>query len=164
MRRSWILCAWLILVAGPAVAAPPAVSKNSSKEPVEITADRLEADDVAKSLLFIGHAVAKQGDVTISSDRLTIFYAAQGGDIDRIVAEGGVRIVQGNRVATGNRAEYFRSEDRMVLSGSPKVSEGTNSIQGSEIVLYLKENRSVVMGGQSGRVNAVFQPKQGEER
>jgi lipopolysaccharide export system protein LptA len=164
MRLCGILCAGLLLVASTVSAAPPAFSKNSSKEPVEITADRLEADDVAKSLVFIGHAVAKQGDVTINSDRLTIYYAAQGGDLDRIIAEGNVRIVQGERVATGNRAEYFRGEDRMVLSGSPRVAEGANSVQGSEIVLYLKENRSVVMGGQSGRVNAVFQPQKGDGR
>lgn len=164
MRRCWILCAGLLFVAGTAMAAPLGLSKSGSKEPVEITADRLEADDVAKSLLFIGHAMAKQGDVTINSDRLTIHYGSQGGDVDRIIAEGNVHIVQGNRVATGNRVEYFRLEDRMVLSGSPKVTEGANSVQGDEIVLYLKENRSVVMGGRGGRVNAVFQPKPEGER
>lgn len=169
MRFGWLLCMGLILAAGAAGAAPSALSPNSSKEPVEITADRLEADDVAKSLVFIGNAVAKQGDVTTSSDRLTIYYAAkntaaQGGDIDRIVAEGNVRIVQQNRVATGNRAEYFRNEDRMILTGNPVVTEGTNSVKGNEIILYLKENRSVVIGGQGGRVNAVFQPKQGGGR
>ncbi|TLM68968.1 MAG: lipopolysaccharide transport periplasmic protein LptA [Deltaproteobacteria bacterium] len=167
MKRCWILCAALVLLVGTAIAAP--LSRTASKEPVEITADRLEADDVAKSLVFIGNAVAKQGDVTINSDRLTIYYAgqgsaAQGGDIDRIVADGSVRIVQGSRLATAGRAVYFRGEDRMVLTGSPKVTEGSNSVQGNEIILYLKENRSVVMGGQSGRVNAVFQPKKGTGR
>lgn len=169
MRFSWLLCVGLIFAAGAAGAAPSALSTTSSKEPVEITADRLEADDVAKSLVFIGNAVAKQGDVTINSDRLTIYYAskntaAQGGDIDRIVAEGNVRIVQQNRVATGNRAEYFRNEDRMILTGNPVVTEGANSVKGNEIILYLKENRSVVIGGRGGRVNAVFQPKQGGGR
>ena len=67
---------------------------------------------------------------------------------------------EGARVATGGRAEYFRNEDRIVLTGSPRVVDGANSVQGHEIVLYSKENRSVVKGGQDGRVNAVFQPKQ----
>ena len=159
MKRCWILCAGLLLVSGLAVAAPPAQSGAGSKEPVEITADQMEADDVAKTVVFIGHAVAKQGDVTINGDRLTIFYTDKGGDVDRIVAEGDVRIVQGARVATGGKAEYFRSDERIVLTDSPKVVEGANSVQGHEIVLYLKENRSVVKGGQDGRVNAVFQPK-----
>lgn len=157
MTRCWILCAGLLLMAGVAVAEPPA--PTGSREPVEIAADRLEADDVAKTLVFVGHAVAKQGDIIINGDRLTIHYAAQGGDVDRIVAEGNVRITQGARVATGHRADYFRAEERMVLTGSPRVSEGANSVQGHEIVLFIKENRSVVKSGQDGRVNAVFQPK-----
>lgn len=159
MRRCWYLCAGLLLLAGFAVAGPLPSSGAGSRQPVEITADRMEADDAAKSLVFIGNAVARQEGVTINADRLTIYYAAQGGDVDRIVAEGNVRIVQGNRLATGGRAEYFRLEERMVLTGSPKVSEEKNSVQGHEIVLFIKENRSVVTGGRDGRVNAVFQPK-----
>ena len=159
MKRCWILCAGMLLVGSLAAAAPPVPPGGGSRAPVEIAADRLEADDVAKTLVFIGNAVARQGDVTITGDRLTIHYAARGGDVDRIVAEGGVRIVQGARVATGGKADYARSEERIVLTGSPRVSEGTSSVQGHEIVFYLKENRSVVKGGQDGRVNAVFQPK-----
>ena len=124
----------------------------------------MEADEAAKTLVFIGHAVARQADVTLYGDRLMIYNAAKGGDVDRIVAEGNVRIVQGTRIATGGKAEYFRSEDRIVLTGSPKVVDGANSVQGHEISLFLKENRSVVKGGQDGRVNAVFQPKEGGAR
>jgi lipopolysaccharide export system protein LptA len=152
----------MLLLAGTVVAAPPALPEASSREPVEISADRLEADDQAKTLVFIGHAVAKQGDVTINGDRLTIHYLPEGGDVDRIVAEGNVRIVQGERVATGQRGEYFRAEERIVLTGMPSVSDGSNSVQGHEITLFIKENRSVVKGGADGRVNAVFQPR-GEE-
>ena len=165
MKRCWIFCAGLLLFTSSlAMAVSPAPSGAGSKEPVEISADGMEADDAAKALVFIGHAVAQQGDVTINGDRLTIHYTAKGGDVDRIVAEGNVRIVQQARVATGGRAEYFRAEERIVMTGSPKVSEGANSVQGHEIILYLKENRSVVKGGQDGRVNAVFQPKEGGTR
>jgi lipopolysaccharide export system protein LptA len=164
MKRCWMLFAGLLLAGNLALAAPPVLSGVGSKEPVEISADRMEADDVAKALVFIGHAVARQGDVTINGDRLTIHYAAKGGDVERIVAEGNVRIVQQERVATGDRAEYFRAEERMVMTGSPKVSEGSSSVEGQEIILYLKENRSVVKSGQGGRVNAVFQSKGGAAR
>lgn len=164
MKHCWKLCAGLLLASSLAVAAPSAQSGGGSKEPVEISADRMEADEAAKTLVFIGHAVARQADVTLYADRLVIYNAAKGGDVDRIVAEGGVRIVQGTRIATGGKAEYFRNEDRIVLTGSPRVVDGTNSVQGHEISLFLKENRSVVKGGQDGRVNAVFQPKEGGAR
>lgn len=157
--RYWLpLFAGMLLSAAVAAAAPPGLSVPGGG-PVEISADRMEADDVAKSLLFIGRAVARQGDLTINGDRLTIRYAAEGGDIERIVAEGNVRIVQGERVATAGRAEYLRGEERMVLTGAPVVRDGANSVQGHEITLFLRENRSVVKGGQDGRVNAVFQPR-----
>ena len=161
MRRWSLLCVGMLLLADTVTAAPLPLPAASSREPVEISADRLEADDLAKTLVFIGHAVAKQGEITISGDRLTIHYPPEGGDVEQIVAEGNVRIVQGERVATGQRGEYFRAEERVVLTGSPRVSEGANSVQGHEITLFLRENRSVVKGGADGRVNAVFQP-QGE--
>jgi lipopolysaccharide export system protein LptA len=103
--------------------------------------------------------VAKQGDVTIHGDRLRIFTAAGGSDVERIVAEGNVRIEQGQRLATSGRAEYLRAEERIVLTGAPRVSEGQNVVEGQEIVLFLKENRSVVKSGQGGRVNAIFAPR-----
>jgi lipopolysaccharide export system protein LptA len=159
MIRWSILCTGMLLLAGTAMAAPSASPAAGSREPVEISADRLEADDLAKTLVFIGNAVAKQGEVTINGDRLTIHYPPAGGDVERIVAEGSVRIVQGERVATGQRGEYFRAEERVVLTGTPRVSEGANSVQGHEITLFLRENRSVVKGGADGRVNAVFQPQ-----
>ena len=159
MRRWLLLCAGMLLLAGTVSAAPPSFPTAGSREPVEISADRMEADDQAKTLIFIGNAVARQADVTISGDRLTILYLPEGGDVERIVAEGNVRIVQGERVATGQRGEYFRAEERIVLTGTPRVSEGANSVQGHEITLFLKENRSVVKSGTDGRVNAVFQPK-----
>lgn len=159
MKFVWILCLGMLSLAATAMAAPAGLARAAGGGPVEITADRLEADDAAKTLVFIGHAVAKQGDVTIHSDRLTIRYAQQGGDVDRLVAEGNVRIVQGQRVATGGRAEYFRADERILLTGSPQVVEGQNSVRGHEIELFPRENRSVVKGGQDGRVNAVFQPK-----
>lgn len=160
MIRCWLLCTGLLMLAVTALSAPVPPLTTASREPVEITADRLEADDAAKTLIFIGNAVAKQADITIRGDRLTIYTAAGGSDVERIVAEGNVRIDQGQRLATSGRAEYLRVEERIVLTGSPRVSEGQNSVQGQEIVLFLKDNRSVVKGGQSGRVNAIFAPNQ----
>ena len=166
MNNRWVLCVGLMLLATTALAAPkssPAVDRNL---PVEITADGMIADDAARLVVFSGHAVATQGDIVIRADRLSIIYTDKGqdNDVERIVGEGNVRIEQGARVATGERAEFFRGEERVVLTGSPQVQEGQNLVKGNEIVLFLKENRSVVKGGQGGRVSAVLQPKSGGTR
>lgn len=151
------LCALLLLPLS--AGAAPAAAPQGDRGPVKVTADRLEADDLAGQLVFSGHAVAVQDDVTIYGDRLTVKYTGEQRDIQQVIAEGAVRIVQGGRVATGDKAVLYHSEERIVLTGSPKVSDGDNFVQGQEITIYLHDQRSVVTGGAGGRVNAIFTPQ-----
>ncbi len=80
--------------------------------------------------------------------------------ISRIEAVGKVRFVQGDRVATGEKAVYFAPEEKLVLMGNPQLWRGDNSLRGHEIVFYLKENRAVVTGEAKKRVEAVIHPSQ----
>jgi lipopolysaccharide export system protein LptA len=151
----------LLLLPISAFAASEITSEN--RGPVEVSSDRLEANDKAQSLVFSGNAVATQGDVTIHGDQLTVLYTGEKREIKQVVAEGAVRIVQGARVATGSKAILYHAEERIVLTGSPKVTEGDNFVQGQEITIYLNDQRSIITGGEEGRVNAVFTP-QAEEK
>ena len=80
--------------------------------------------------------------------------------IERIEAEGDVRVVQGDREARAPRATFFNLEQRVVLSGGADLRQGENTLKGETLTLYLRENRSVVTGGEGGgRVRAVINPK-----
>jgi len=147
----------LLLLPLSAVAAPEVPTEG--RGPVDVSADHLEADDKAQTLVFSGNAVATQNDVTIHGDRLTVKYTGEKREIDKVIAEGSVRIVQGTKIATGAKAILYHTEERIVLTGSPKVSDGDNFVQGQEITLYLNDQRSVVTGGAGGRVKAVFTPE-----
>jgi len=156
------LLIFLLLMPLSAFAAPEVSSRN--RGPVDVSADRLEADDKAQTLVFSGNAIAIQDDVTIHGDRLTVKYTGEKREIERVVAVGSVRITQGTRVATGEKAILYHTEERIVLTGSPKVSDGANFVHGQEITLYLNDQRSVVTGGAGGRVNAVFTPQAEEKK
>jgi lipopolysaccharide export system protein LptA len=80
--------------------------------------------------------------------------------ITRIEAEGKVRMVQGDRIATGDKAIYYTQEDKIVLLGHPQLWRGENSLTGHEIIFYAKENRAVVEGEINKRVQAVIYPSQ----
>ncbi len=153
------LCIYVLLLLMPSsvFAAPAELTQN--RGPVEVSADHLEVDDQAQTLVFSGNAVATQDDVTIYGDRLTVKYTGEKREIKQIIAEGAVRIVQGTRVATGEKATLYHLEERIVLTGSPKVSDGDNFVQGQKITIYLNDQRSVVTGGAGSRVNAVFTPQ-----
>lgn len=164
LSKCAILCllvwVWAVTFCSPVVGQEQPAATDP--EPVQISADRLEADDAASQLVFAGHAVARQGDLSIASDRLTITYQGEDRRLQSIVAEGQVRIEQKGRVATAERAVYDKPAERITLTGSPTVEQGANSVSGEEIVLFLDGQRSIVKGGQKNRVKAVFQPGAGE--
>lgn len=152
-----ILLVVLLLLPVSISAAP--VDKYKNRGPIHVTSDRLEADDESQTVMFSGNAVATQDDVTIHADRLIIKYTGEKREVVQLVAEGQVRIEQQEKIATGDKAVYYKDQERLVMTGSPKVTEGDDFVEGQEITLYLDEKRSVVSGGAGGRVKAIFTPR-----
>jgi lipopolysaccharide export system protein LptA len=111
---------------------------------------------------FLGNVVARQGEVVIYSAVLTLFYSEGSKDIDRVEADRDVRIVQGDRVATAEKAVFYQADGRIVLTGNARVHQGEDFVEGDVITVLLGEEKSVVQGREGSRVNAVFHPK--EER
>lgn len=149
---------WTLLVA-PVGAAGVLDGKSTTDQPIDIRSDRLEANDAKKQMRFLGNVVARQGGLTIYAQEVTIFYSEGAGDIDRVEALRDVRIVQGEKIATGQKGIFYNNEAKIVLTGSPRVNQGEDFISGEQITVFLNEERSVVSGEDGGRVNAVFHPK-----
>lgn len=164
MIRNATLAFLILLITG--VSGWAAGSNRSGQfdgnQPIQITSDRLKADDNARQMTFIGNVVARQGDVTIYADHLKVFYGREDREIDRIEAAGDVRVVQNNRVATGQKGVYYRKEGRIVLTGSPAVHQGEDFIKGDAITVFLNEEKSIVTGDGDTRVKAVFSPQKGK--
>ncbi len=167
MGRIARLLLFFLCLSGPVWSAPTPEAANpagkDSGEAIRISADRLETDDSLRQVVFSGNVVARRGDLVIHSEKMTLHYGQDGKRIDRTVATGKVRILQEERVATGEQAIFYREEGKIVLTGSPRISEGNNFVEGEEITVLIDENRSFVKGGRESRVKAVFQPDK-EER
>ncbi|BCR05490.1 hypothetical protein DESUT3_25590 [Desulfuromonas versatilis] len=153
------LAALAIFVAGPIHAQTGAGLGYSNDQPIQIKSDRLEGDDSRGLVTFLGNVMATQGPISIYAEKLIIVYTPKGREIDRVEAEQGVRIVQGDRVATGQKAVFYNREGKVVLTGSPRVNDGADFVEGEEITVFLNEEKSIVKGGGSSRVNAIFHPQ-----
>jgi len=81
-----------------------------------------------------------------------------GEKIDRIVASGGVRVVQEDKVATGKEATYYRARDEIVLVGNPQLWRAENTLKGERIIFNLKDNRVLVESSAQKRVEAHLYP------
>ena len=160
----WLAAGFLFLALCPGVSVGAEVAPLGlqADAPVSITSERLEADDKLRQVRFSGNVVARQGDVAIYAGELMLVYPESGRDIERIEASGAVRIVQGNRIVTGEKASFFNAERKIVLTGSPRVYQGEDFLEGDEIIVFLDEERSIVKSDKGSRVNAVFHPRGGK--
>ncbi len=140
-----------------------------SDEPIHITSDRMVVSQKTRTIAFEGHVVVKQGKLTITGKRLTI-YAAKAGklkkkdiveQIDRIEIVGDVRVAQEDKVATAGKAVFYNHSQKIILSDHPRIIQGKDQIQGALITLYLQEERSVIEGSDQQPVEAVLHPKSG---
>ncbi|HEY5512029.1 MAG TPA: lipopolysaccharide transport periplasmic protein LptA [Geomonas sp.] len=153
MRNFFLACLLLLALVPAAFGASPA-----AREPLKVKSDSLLADNEKKTATFEGKVVARQGDLILYADRLVISYSGETRDLARVEAFGHVRILQGNRQASGAHAVYEPKGGRILLDGSPRVVQGEDVITGKLITYYVNEQRSVVTGGPNERVEAVIHP------
>jgi len=113
------------------------------RQPIEITADRLSADSARESVSF---------------ERLFAEYSRPVRAIEKITAEGNVRVIQGTKEARAARAIFYNLEQRIVLTGGADLVQGENVLKGDTVTIYLRENRSVVTSGRSSTRKACWKP------
>jgi lipopolysaccharide export system protein LptA len=176
-RRAAVILTVLALAA-PALTVPAAaqVKPTGSGEvrgPISISADRLEADDTAGVIQFIGAVVARQDNLTLTCDRMKVFYispppgraeaessllASGGREIDRVEGFGQVKMVDGQHQAVGDHALYLTKNTprRLILTGDARVWQGRDSLAGHRITYFLDERRGVVESAPRQRVGTVI--------
>ncbi len=149
----------------------------ADSRPIEISADRLEAYDEKKMVLFSGHAVATQGDRVIRAEKIYIYYKkdsreagpdglrkiGKAGDLEKLEARGHVSVTEGDRVVTGEQAIYYHDVQKIVMTGNAVLQQGSNIVRGEKIEVFLTENRGVVEGSDNKRVKATIYPVEKKE-
>ncbi len=158
-----------LLVAGIMFFACSAGAAGKSATPIRIEADRMVSQEQTNSVLFTGHVDARQGDLVIRTDEMTVLYAKNksgkrrsgSGKVRKLLCRGNVEITKGDWLGTGKRMEYLAAARKIILSGGAKAWQGKNMVAGKTITYYLDEGRSVVEQNKrtGGRVEAVIHPE-----
>lgn len=134
-----------------------------------ITARQLVTHTATRLAEFKGEVRVRQGATVIDADSLKIHYTGgpqdkttaspEGESIEKIVAEGSVKIQMDNRIAFADHAVYTTADSVLVLTGkNSRLSSGTNSITGSKITFFRADGRVTVEGSEDRRVEAVLFP------
>jgi lipopolysaccharide export system protein LptA len=180
-------------LAGPAAQAAPqsagqpagppnalqGFSQNRDK-PIKISSASLEVRDKDKVATFSGDVHLVQGDTTLRSKTLVVFYDDESApkpapkpiagapdappmsqQIRRVEAKGGVLVTQKDQTATGESGIFDMQANTVTLLGNVVISQGQNVVKGDRLTVDLTSGTSRVECGKSQgqcRVQALIQP------
>jgi lipopolysaccharide export system protein LptA len=152
-------------------------------QPIQIEAASLEMRDKKKEATFAGNVKVVQGDTTMTSKTLVVFYDSNssaapasnakvvakpatmqsanpgpGGSssIKRLEARGSVVVTQKDQVVTGETAVFDTKTNLITMLGGVVLTQGKNVLRGDRLMVDMGTGVSRVESD-SGRVQGLFQ-------
>lgn len=155
-------------------------SQNRDK-PINIEAGALEVRDKDRVATFSGDVKVVQGDTTMRSRTLQVFYDQQapqatkgtqapaksvmpgpaGGNsqIRRLEAKGGVIVTQQDQTVTGDSGVFDMRENTVTMLGGVVLTKGQNVVRGDRLIVNLATGNSKVEMNHGGRIKALIDTK-----
>ncbi|HMK34453.1 MAG TPA: LptA/OstA family protein [Desulfomonilaceae bacterium] len=173
----------LLTVAAAAATNAESLSLGKGASQLEISSKKLTVKTLSAGvweLTFDGTVTAKQGDMTLSCDRMVVLYEegkatavknepeAQkkpkdlASSIKSAVALGNVKVVKNELTATAGKASFDNAKRTVTLTeGPPRVRQGPHVLAAPMIVIYLDESRAELLGvGDKNGVTGILNPAQ----
>jgi len=160
MTARVLACAFAFLVF--ASAAPAAndfgLSKRDTSAPIQVSADRFDADLNAKSGVYSGNVVVVQGDFHLRSDKVRVNVV--NGKPDKIFAYGNVVFTAPNGNAQGDNGVYDVAPRLITLTGRVILTKEKNVMRGTVLTVNLVTGQAQLgaKGAPGGRVQGLFTP------
>ncbi len=133
-------------------------SSHDSSLPVEVTAEQLNVDQADGAAIFTGNVVAGQGEMRLSADRMQVEYTSRdssgAGRISRLLASGGVVLVNGAEEVRAQQATYTIDAASVVMIGGVTLARGGNLLSADRMVIDLNSGDARM----DGRVRSIFNP------
>lgn len=134
--------------------------------PVDISADEARVNEANHTVLLLGHVVAKQGEVQLQANTVTVHYIADkksadnsSGTIERLEAQGDVVVTRPGEIVKSAAATYKMIEKQILMTGNVIATRAGSIVRGDSLIVDLvKETIKLEAGEQSGRVRAIFTP------
>lgn len=130
------------------VAKPISPRNFTVAQQISIKADRLEIQGRGNQAVWVGHVRAKRGATHLSCDRLVAHYTSDQ-QISKIECLGSVEIVDGERWAKGERAEFDNLKGILTLTGNPEARQGVNQMKGTRVTFYMERDLIEVQGAEA---------------
>jgi lipopolysaccharide export system protein LptA len=114
---------------------------------VEVTSEAFSVDNASGTAVFNGNVVVTQGELKLSAAEVRVEYNSDQTAIDRLVAGGGVTIVNLADAAEAREAVYSIASGVIVLTGDVLLTQGPSAMAGEKLTVNLKDGTGVMEGG-----------------
>jgi lipopolysaccharide transport protein LptA len=81
---------------------------------------------------WTGHVHAVKGKTVLLAPEVTAHYD-EAGEVDRVLARGGVEVTEGDRWARGQNADYDVPKGMLVVTGKPTARQGKTRMKGTKV-------------------------------
>lgn len=137
----------------------------AAEEPIQVEADKMTSLEKTRTVVFTGNVDARQGDVKIRADEMTVHYSqAKPGEtkkgkdkdaqqVEKITCTGNVEVTSEEWLGTSDTMHYFSKKNLVQLIGNAKAYKGQNTVAGEKINYYIDTGKSEVMGGTKVDIN-----------
>ena len=133
------LVRWWLAVAMVLLAVSAHALSTDRDQPINIEAERAEADEKSRVTIYRGHAIITQGTLRITGDKIEI-YLNEADEFVKLVSVGrpaSMRQLPDDseeyRTAKAKRLEYFADRDLIVLLGDAVYGQGGDQISAARI-------------------------------
>jgi lipopolysaccharide export system protein LptA len=114
--------------------------------PVEVTSDALSVDQATGAAVFSGGVVVAQGDLRLQAGEVEVRYDAEGREIARLLATGGVTLATATEAAEAQEADYDLAAGTLTLSGEVLLTQGPSAISADRMVVDLEAGTARMEG------------------
>lgn len=145
-----------------------ALKEHDVENPVDISADRLEVKQKENIALFTGNVVVTQSNMSLVSDRITVFYQGDRKEnstssISRLDASGNVVMTSPTETIKSTWGVYDFAEKIITLGGEVELSNTDGQINSPRLQLNLTTGQITmdggrIEGGTPSRVTGQFTP------
>jgi lipopolysaccharide export system protein LptA len=138
--------------------------KTGKLTPVNVTSDKLSYVDAERKAVFSGNVIVRAQDATITSDTVQVILLPKTGQaenqsasqLERIEAQGDIKIEQGARKAAGNKLVYTAADEKMVLTGTkaklPSIFDAERGqVSGDSLTFFIHDGRVLVGSGETSK-------------
>lgn len=161
-----------LLASAPAVAqtssvmTPSPTGKHDANAPINVSADKFQADSNAKTGTWTGNVLVVQGDMRMRANSVRLNVVGKDNKPDKILASGNVVVDSPNSgTVTGDSGVYDVVARTVTMTGKVVLTRQKDVMRGNQLTVNL-ETGVATLGGSAkvpgtntgGRVQGIFTP------